>query len=113
MGTHFQAITHCLLLLLTIFIAIGTHQIQGRPLKPPTGVSFRESDLGCKRDFNPETLGNSPGVGHHSVRRCGMADVGRSVHYTEGLKNDFRPTVPGHSPGIGHAYPRIASKPNV
>ncbi|KAA0045832.1 uncharacterized protein E5676_scaffold123G00110 [Cucumis melo var. makuwa] len=124
---HFQTICQCAILLLTIFIAFGTYQIQGRPLKPHTsshipshsslGDGFRESNVGSKDDFRPTTPGNSPGVGHHSVQRSGtmaaIASNNQLVHNTEGLKDDFRPTAPGHSPGIGHVLHGIASKPNA
>ncbi|CAK9315237.1 unnamed protein product [Citrullus colocynthis] len=119
---HFQAVCQCAILLLTIFTAFGTHQSQGRPLKPLTssqiplhsspGDGFGESDVGSKDDFRPTTPGNSPGVGHHSVRRSGTV-AATAAASQEGLKDDFRPTAPGHSPGIGHVLHHIASKPNA
>lgn len=126
MGSHFQAICQCAILLVTIFTAIGALQIQGRPLNPTTkqelkphfpATSLRtglgESDVEKKDDFRPTTPGNSPGVGHHFVEGSGTAAGGRSVHYVKGLKDDFRPTTPGHSPGIGHALHRVASEPRA
>lgn len=124
---HFQAICQYVILLLTIFTAIATHQIQGRPLKntkedlklhsplpsSPPPVSFGQFDVGDKDNFRPTMPGNSPGIGHHAVEISGAAPAGRSVDYMKGSKDDFRPTMPGHSPGIGHAVHRIFSKPNA
>ena len=112
MATHFP------ILLLAIFLAIATHQIQGRPFKPqmplhssPSVVGFGQSNTGSKDDFRPTMPGNSPGVGHHSVKKSGSGGGGggaQSENNMEGVKDDDSRTA-----GSRHAIHRIASKPNA